>query len=308
MARPRKEGLDYFPLDVYLDDKFKFIEIKFKLEGFAIVIKLLQKIYANGYYIGWSEDEELLFTDEIRAELTTVKDVVEECLIRDIFSREMYEKYKVLTSKGIQKRFIEATKKRAARKIKKELDLVSEEITEVSEEKTEVKEEKTPVNSTESTQSKVKNSKVKNSKVNNNINESDENIVDKKYVDFFNNNFHLITKFELDTLNSFIEDGLSEEVIVLALEKAVENGVRTINYVKAILQSWLENNIKTVDDVKAFDEAFKRSQIEKGSKGKTVVHKKQNEFCDYEQRKYDFESLERKLLGWDKEGEEDNEA
>lgn len=60
VARPKKTGLDYFPLDVYLDDKFKFVEIKFKLEGFAIVIKLLQKIYANGYYIEWGEDEELL--------------------------------------------------------------------------------------------------------------------------------------------------------------------------------------------------------------------------------------------------------
>ncbi|MFY9378775.1 MAG: Lin1244/Lin1753 domain-containing protein, partial [Acutalibacteraceae bacterium] len=48
MARPAKDGVDYFPLDVHLDDKFKFIEIKFKLEGFAILIKLFQKIYSFG--------------------------------------------------------------------------------------------------------------------------------------------------------------------------------------------------------------------------------------------------------------------
>ncbi|KEH89126.1 damage-indicible protein DnaD [Clostridium novyi A str. BKT29909] len=161
MARPKKTGLDYFPLDVYLDDKFKFVEIKFKLEGFAIVIKLLQKIYANGYYIEWGEDEELLFTDDIRAELNTVREVVKECLKRDIFSKTMYDKYKVLTSRGIQKRYMEATKKRTSVTIDKQLDLVSEE-------KTTVSEEKTPVNSTESTQSKVKESKVKKSKENEN--------------------------------------------------------------------------------------------------------------------------------------------
>ena len=50
MARPNKQGVDYFPLDIHLDDKFKFIEIKYKLEGFAIVIKLLQRMYEHGYW------------------------------------------------------------------------------------------------------------------------------------------------------------------------------------------------------------------------------------------------------------------
>ncbi|WP_315117935.1 DUF4373 domain-containing protein, partial [uncultured Clostridium sp.] len=158
MARPKKEGLDYFPLDVYLDDKFKFIEIKYRLEGFAIVIKLLQKVYASGYYAEWGEDEELLFADEIRADLGLVKDVVEECFKRGIFLRELHDKYKILTSRGIQKRYLEATKKRTRIKIKKIYDLVSEE-------KTPVKGEETPINSAESTQSKVKESKVKDKDV-----------------------------------------------------------------------------------------------------------------------------------------------
>ena len=42
-----KSGIDYFPLDVTLNDKFELIEAEFGLIGFAVVIKLLQKIYGS---------------------------------------------------------------------------------------------------------------------------------------------------------------------------------------------------------------------------------------------------------------------
>lgn len=107
-----KQGVDYFPLDVFLDDKFKFIEIKFNLEGFAIVIKLLQKIYSCGYWYKWTEDEVLLFADEVKVKKELIADVVDECLKRDIFSQRLYDKYQMLTSKGIQKRYKEIVRRR----------------------------------------------------------------------------------------------------------------------------------------------------------------------------------------------------
>ncbi len=61
MARPLKIGLDYFPLDVSFDDNIELLEAEEGLEGFAILIKLWQKIYSNGYYIEWNDDCLLLF-------------------------------------------------------------------------------------------------------------------------------------------------------------------------------------------------------------------------------------------------------
>ena len=62
MARPIKVGLDYFPLDCVLDDKIELIEAEFGLSGFAIIIKLYQKIYAEqGYYCNFSSEVALLF-------------------------------------------------------------------------------------------------------------------------------------------------------------------------------------------------------------------------------------------------------
>ena len=112
MSRPYKQGVDYFPLDVHLDDKVKFIELKFGLEGFATYIKLLQKIYSYGYWYKWGEDEALLFANELNKDTNFVNDVIQECLKRDLFSKELYEKYEILTSRGIQKRYKEITRRR----------------------------------------------------------------------------------------------------------------------------------------------------------------------------------------------------
>src|SRR5699024_9652687 len=95
-----------------MDDKFKFIEIKYNLEGFAVVIKLMQRIYSLGYWCKWTEDEILLFSDEIKSNPDTVRDIVNECLKRGIFNQELHDKYNILTSRGIQKRFKEIVKRR----------------------------------------------------------------------------------------------------------------------------------------------------------------------------------------------------
>jgi hypothetical protein len=124
VARPTKQGVDYFPLDVHLDDKFKFIEIKYKLEGFAIVIKLMQKIYSCGYWYKWTDDEALLFSDEVRADYDFVTKVVNECLERDVFSKELHEKYNILTSKGIQKRYKEMVRRRKEVEVSEEYLLI----------------------------------------------------------------------------------------------------------------------------------------------------------------------------------------
>ena len=56
MARPVKSGLNYFPMDVDMDDKVELIEAKHGITGFGILIKLYQKIYKEGYYINWKEE------------------------------------------------------------------------------------------------------------------------------------------------------------------------------------------------------------------------------------------------------------
>ncbi len=161
MARPTKQGVDYFPLDVHLDNKFKFIEAKFGLEGFAIIIKIFQEIYANGYWAKFGQDELLLFSFEVNVDINLVNDVINEAIERDIFDKNLYEMYDILTSSGIQKRYKEIVKRRKDVEVIQEYLLISGDfgvnanINSVNANINSKKEYK-------STQSKVKESKVNN--------------------------------------------------------------------------------------------------------------------------------------------------
>lgn len=112
MARPNKIGIDYFSLDVHMDTKIKLVEAKFGLEGFAIVIKLYQHIYDQGYYCSWTEDDLLIFCLENNIDEELMTTLMEFLLTKNVFSEELYNKYSILTSSGIQKRYIDATQKR----------------------------------------------------------------------------------------------------------------------------------------------------------------------------------------------------
>ena len=72
MARSGKRGVDYLPLDVHMNDKMRFVELRFGLKGFAVVVKLWMKIYDNGYYCEWNEDVALMFAGENRAGVNAV--------------------------------------------------------------------------------------------------------------------------------------------------------------------------------------------------------------------------------------------
>jgi len=116
MARPIKEGLDYFSFDIdfFHDQKIEFVSAKYGIEGEIITVKLLCKIYRNGYYLNWGDDECLLFSKKVGENISfdLVKNVVDELLKRDFFNQNLYKKYNILTSKGIQKRYFEAIKRR----------------------------------------------------------------------------------------------------------------------------------------------------------------------------------------------------
>lgn len=59
------EGVNFFPLYCVLDEKFELLEAEYGLKGFAIVVKLFQRIYKeHGYYCEWNEDISLMFAKQ----------------------------------------------------------------------------------------------------------------------------------------------------------------------------------------------------------------------------------------------------
>ena len=130
MARPVKEGLDYFELDCHMEEKVRLIQAEFGLKGFAIVVKLYQKIYGGfGYYCEWNEDSLLLFMSEngvsSRDEKNLISEIVAACIRRNIFSEKLFNEFGILTSYGVQKRYLNAVSRREKVELIKEYLLIS---------------------------------------------------------------------------------------------------------------------------------------------------------------------------------------
>ena len=80
-GRGNKVSLDYFELDCHMDEKVRLLQAEYGLKGFAVFVKLLQEIYGeNGYYCEWTTDRELLFASETGLNNGSIQ------LLRDIVS------------------------------------------------------------------------------------------------------------------------------------------------------------------------------------------------------------------------------
>lgn len=169
-GRPTKAGLDYFELDCHMEEKVRLIQAEFGLKGFAIVVKLYQKIYGEfGYYCEWNDDSLLLFMSENGVASGDSKNLICEtvaaCIRRNIFSAELFNKFGILTSEGVQKRYLNAVSKREKIELKKEYLLISvpENMENVA--ISSIFDEKSIISDVGNAQSRVEESKVEESRV-----------------------------------------------------------------------------------------------------------------------------------------------
>lgn len=115
LARPRKDGLDYFPLDAdfFEDEKIRILKARYGADGIILYIYLLCRIYKHGYYMKVNEDFEYLISDDLKMSPDKVKQVLTFLLSRSLFDNTLFQSDAVLTSAGIQRRFQLAVKERA---------------------------------------------------------------------------------------------------------------------------------------------------------------------------------------------------
>ena len=110
------DGINYFPIGVNFmeENAMEVIEAKYGIKGSAIVLKLLCKIYKEGYYIRWDEEQCLIFANKAGREVQAaeVQGIIEILFIKGILDRNSYLENGILTSESIQKVWLEATKRR----------------------------------------------------------------------------------------------------------------------------------------------------------------------------------------------------
>ena len=129
MARPKqaKTELKYFNIDCIDDEKLEFLKVKNGIAGWGCYWAILQTIYGNeGYFVDWSTKRQILFANRNGLTTEQLSEIIETCLDEELFSKELLEKEGILTSKGIQERYIKICKeaKRKHVSINPEFDLI----------------------------------------------------------------------------------------------------------------------------------------------------------------------------------------
>jgi len=116
MANKLKTGLDYFPvdIDIYEDDKIIPLLSEHGANGETILFRLLSALYRNGHYIDYSEKLLFKLSHQTHIPKETVRAVVETLVQSEFFDKDSYDNNMVLTSKGIQKRYQIAARRRKA--------------------------------------------------------------------------------------------------------------------------------------------------------------------------------------------------
>ena len=256
MARPRKDGLDYFPLDVnFLSDlKIKKIIRAYGAQAVAVVMSVLTTVYRdNGYFANYDEDLIFIIADELKLEDGYVKDVIEKLIEVDFLSKEQKEKNNILTSIGIQERYLKVCERRVKKKLNATYDLINDSSNELPQTESTPKESfckqkphSTGVNDDDNPQSKVNKSKVNESKEKvNKTTSSGEQTDLEKLLEIYQENFGVansIVQIELqNTLETF-----EKELIIESFKLSVGKD-KPFSYMRGIWKKWKDSGITTLE-------------------------------------------------------------
>lgn len=255
MARPTAKGVEYFPLNVnFINDlKVRKLLLSCGAEAIAVLIYLLSTIYKDeGYYVEIHEDEIDLIALDVNVTPEFVLEVINKACEVRLFDVNLYENFNILTSKGIQERYLKITERRKNSVVITQFNLVNVYNNSVNVNNNSINVDNNPVNVYKSTQSKVKKSKEKKSKVKSLSNDSVKNVyltetekrdcMNKKIYELYLNGVGQISPTIKERLDDLVELYGMEHVIV-AINTTIESGGSSIKYVETVAASNLKKKV-----------------------------------------------------------------
>ncbi len=302
------EGVNYFPLRCALDEKFELLEAEYGLKGFAIVVKLFQRIYKeHGYYCEWSDDIALIFARQCGlsnigglgmkksnvdflgcADASSqpgrtknlINQVVAASIRRGIFDSKLFDECSILTSRGIQRNFLNIVRNRKKVEIKKDYLLLSD---------AEIKGNVVIIGG-----SYVRNGE-------SDVRTGQSKGKERKVYKTENARANEICRFE-DFLSAYPKGG-NRHLTGAAYADLITRGLETEDNLVACAANYAEAcKMEETPDryIKSAQNFLKDLTFERylpGKYKKPAQQKPKNRFNDFEQRGYDYAALERQLLG-----------
>lgn len=285
-----KVGLDYFTLDCCLNDKIKLIEAEFGLKGFAVIVKLWMKIYGErGYYCEWNDDVAFLFMASIGGNSCVDKKLIDEIVAasirRGIFSKQLYEQYGILTSKTIQENYFDAVSRRIKVEVKKEYLLVK-----VGQNFDYVDKKEENVDRNSENVCRKEQSRVEESKVDNIYHVHSSEMHDTEIETFFESIWKL---YPVKKGKGKISKAKKKTLFKIGYEKmqqCIERFMTDMQQEQRDTKYWMHGST-------FFNSGYIDYLDGNYVPGKKVIQKpKRNSFNNFNQRQYDYNDLEKKLL------------
>ena len=248
MARPTAKGVEYFPLNVnFINDlKVRKLLLSCGAEAIAVLIYLLSTIYKDeGYYVEIHEDEIDLIALDVNVTPEFVLEVINKACEVRFFDVNLYNNFNILTSKGIQERYLKITERRKNSVVITQFNLINVYNNSINV-------NNNSINVYDNEQSKVKKRKVQKSTEKSLSNDSVKNVyltqteerdcMNKKIYELYLNGIGQISPTIKERLDDLVELYGMEPVIV-AINTTIESGGSSIKYVETVAASNLKKKV-----------------------------------------------------------------
>ena len=248
MARPTAKGVEYFPLNVnFINDlKVRKLLLSCGAESIAVLIYLLSTIYKDeGYFVEIHEDEIDLIALDVNVTPQFVLEVINKACEVRFFDVNLYNNFNILTSKGIQERYLKITERRKNSVVITQFNLINVYNNSINV-------NNNSINVYDNEQSKVKKRKVQKSTEKSLSNDSVKNVyltqteerdcMNKKIYELYLNGIGQISPTIKERLDDLVELYGMEHVIV-AINTTIESGGSSIKYVETVAASNLKKKV-----------------------------------------------------------------
>lgn len=109
-------SINYFPITVnfFETDAIELAEAQYGIKVDGAICKLLCKIFKEGYYIQWGDEQSMIFARKLGGEINAkeMNGIIWILLDKGFFDQKSYNDYRILTSAEIQRVWMEATSRR----------------------------------------------------------------------------------------------------------------------------------------------------------------------------------------------------
>lgn len=265
MARPQKEGMDYFPhdTDATSDEKIEAMRALHGNDGYAFYFILLERIYrtSNGELDISNTAKKAAIISKVGVTPEKFNAMLKDAFELELFDKAMYEQKQCITSNGIKKRVEEVKKLRE--KWRKRKGVFSG--------------ENAGDNSGENRQETGEN--------------KEHNQIGKIY-EFYLENIGVISPFQAETIGQYLDEGMEPDMIIAILKDSLGKD-NPWSWIKKVLTNSFTNNIKTLAQYEAKKLEKERKKDEKGN---SKPNGDKRSFNNFKGRQYDAKNLTEKLL------------